>query len=134
MNTNTMQRPKPPEGMEGKSPDEISLAIIDELDTDSDGLLSLEEGGFSTEALSAIDTDEDGFASADELTAGANEKMAGGPPPKKGGPPPVIKEIMQQSSWKMGEEGLETDLTSMTQTTTSTEAISAYQMAILFNG
>lgn len=82
-----------PPDMEQKD-SEMAQGILEEKDTDGDGVLSAEELGVSAENLSAVDTDGDGVVSESELTASLKSQreqmMAenGGqmpPPPEEAG-------------------------------------------------
>jgi Ca2+-binding EF-hand superfamily protein len=70
----------PPPSMDAS---QLASSLIDELDTDSDGVLSTEEvsgKGLLEEEFGEIDTDGDGVLSQEELEASAPE----GPPPMGG--------------------------------------------------
>jgi Ca2+-binding EF-hand superfamily protein len=60
-----------------------SLALIEALDADADGVLSKEEIEGATAALQKLDADKDGSLSRAEYFGA----FAGGPPPGFGGPP-----------------------------------------------
>lgn len=66
-----------------KPPDAIEMSgkILEEKDSDGDGVLSIGELGISEDRFSAADTDGDGFLSQDELIADISKMMESAPPP-----------------------------------------------------
>ncbi|GEM_PF-3863468 len=54
--------------------EQMSSEVVGELDSDEDGLLSLEESQLDQETFDALDTDQDGMVSATELQAGMKNK------------------------------------------------------------
>jgi len=64
--------------MQGVDPSEMAASIVENDDTDGDGLLSFEETPLDEDMFNSIDADGDGFISADELSAHMEENMAEG--------------------------------------------------------
>ena len=84
----------PPSGVKPPSATEMTSKIMSAKDTNTDGVLSIQESGLTQETFDVLDTNEDGVVSQDELVAALTEKLESmkekmppmGPPPM--GPPP----------------------------------------------
>lgn len=80
MAMNGMRPQGPPPGDPDERASELSSKIMENADSDGDGLLSTEELGssFSSDMLDALDTDGDGLLSEEELSDGISSKMQEG--------------------------------------------------------
>ena len=78
----------PPDMEEGQGPPpeadpaDMAASIIEELDLDGDGALSLEESGVEEDIFTTADADGDGLVTEEELVAMLEENRPQGPPPE----------------------------------------------------
>jgi len=70
---NNQMGPPPPPPMDAS---EAASSIMDSQDTDGDSVLSVSESGLSDEEFDVLDTNEDGVVSIDELQAGIEARQA----------------------------------------------------------
>lgn len=68
-------RPPPPSGDSAEQAEEASSQFIDELDTNGDGVLSLEELSLDSDEFADIDEDGDGLVSQEELKSALEAQM-----------------------------------------------------------
>lgn len=66
---------KEQESDEEETPESVAGQIVSGNDEDGDGMLSMEEMGFSEEDYAELDTDGDGLVSADEIAVGLAEQV-----------------------------------------------------------
>ncbi len=79
------QRPPKPTEEEMET---MATDFISQLDTDVDGVLSIDEAGVDEESFAEIDTDGDGFVTTEEMTTAMAELGPPPPPPGAGMAPP----------------------------------------------
>lgn len=79
------QRPPKPTDEEMET---MATDFISQLDTDGDGVLSVDEAGVDEESFAEIDTDGDGFVTTEEMTTAMSELGPPPPPPGAGMAPP----------------------------------------------
>lgn len=75
--------------MQSMDPSAMAQAIVDNDDTDGDGMLSQDETPLDDDRFSEIDADGDGLITADELSADAQEHMAEAGEGMMASPPPM---------------------------------------------
>lgn len=101
--------PKPTE----EEMETMATDFISSLDTDGDGVLSIDEAGVDEESFAEIDTDGDGFVSSTEMTTAMSELGPPPPPPGAGMAPPSDDEETSTVSAAQGAEEYKTQSNSL---------------------
>jgi len=95
--------------MQGLDPSAMAQSIVDQDDTDGDGMLSLDETPLDEDRFNEIDADGDGLITADELSADAQQHMAESGEGMMASPPPMGEMGAAGDASSSGSSGSESE-------------------------